>query len=346
MKDKLFIKTRYIAFTVEKRHVLILFTLMGILTVSFLTSVAIGRDWYSLWSLFDIFIGNGDPMDSFIVFELRLPRVVLALLVGSAFGIAGAILQGIVRNPLASPEILGITGGAAVFSVAFIVFFSGSVAINWLPLFSFIGALMIAILIYALSWKKGITPLRMILLGIGFQAATGALTTMMIVLGSMFTATQAYLWLTGSIYAATWDDIRLILPWLFVLIPIGLLLGKAIDVLTLGDRVAKSLGVKVNNYRFLLLVVSAALTGVAVAIGGGIGFVGLIAPHIAKRLVGHSFVPLAITSSLLGSLIVLIADTFGRTAFSPLDVPVGVFTAGFGAPFFIYLLYRNRHHIN
>ncbi|MBE0399370.1 iron ABC transporter permease [Halomonas sp. FME1] len=279
---------------------------------------------------------------TFIIWELRLPRIVLAILVGAALAMAGAILQSIVRNPLASPDVIGITSGAALAAVLFLALLSTHFSIHWLPLAAMLGALISALLVISLSWKNGINPSRMVLVGIGLAAATGAGTTLLIVISDDAAAMTAYVWLTGSLYAAQWKDVEGILPWLLVPVPICLAFARHADAMALGDSVAEGLGVPILRSRMILLACSVALAGAAVAFAGGLSFVGLIAPHLAARLVGRNMARLVPASALVGALIVLYADLLGRVAFLPKDLPAGIFVAGIGAPFFVYLLHRTR----
>ncbi|MDN3556645.1 FecCD family ABC transporter permease [Halomonas maura] len=286
------------------------------------------------------------PEDSdiaFIVWELRLPRIVLAVLVGAALAMAGAILQGIVRNPLASPDVIGITSGAALAAVAFLALFGTGLSIHWLPASALLGALLAAMLVFLLAWKRGISPSRMVLVGIGLSAAMGAMTTLLIVISDDAAAMVAYVWLTGSLYAAQWQDVLGLLPWLLVAVPLCLTQARHMDAMALGDQVAQGLGVNVLRSRLLLMACSVALAGAAVAFAGGLSFVGLIAPHIAARLVGRGFARLVPAAALVGALIVLYADLLGRVAFLPKDLPAGIFVSGVGAPFFVYLLHRTRY---
>ncbi|WP_441316776.1 FecCD family ABC transporter permease [Halomonas sp. hl-4] len=279
---------------------------------------------------------------TFIVWELRLPRIVLAVLVGAALAIAGAILQGIVRNPLASPDVIGITSGASMAAVAFLALLSTHLSSQWLPAAAFSGALLAALLVFSLAWKGGVSPSRMVLVGIGLSAAMGAATTLLIVISDDSAAMVAYVWLTGSLYAAQWQDVWGILPWLLVAVPLCLGYARHLDTLALGDLVAQGLGVSLLRSRLVLMACSVALAGAAVAFAGGLSFVGLMAPHIAAKLVGRHFVRLVPASGLIGALIVLNADLIGRVAFLPSDLPAGIFVSGIGAPFFVYLLYRTR----
>lgn len=279
---------------------------------------------------------------AFIIWELRLPRITLAILVGAALAIAGAILQSIVRNPLASPDVIGITSGAALAAVVFLSLLSATLSIHWLPVAAMLGALVSALLVVSLAWKNGISPSRMVLVGIGLAAAMGAGTTLLIVISDDSAAMTAYVWLTGSLYAAQWDDVGGLLPWLVVAVPISLAFARHADAMALGDSVAEGLGVAILRSRLALLACSVALAGAAVAFAGGLSFVGLIAPHLAARLVGRNMARLVPASALVGALIVLYADLLGRVAFLPKDLPAGIFVAGIGAPFFVYLLHRSR----
>ncbi|WP_249978627.1 FecCD family ABC transporter permease [Vreelandella olivaria] len=280
---------------------------------------------------------------AFIIWELRLPRIVLAILVGAALAMAGAILQGIVRNPLASPDVIGITSGAALAAVLFLALLSSTLSLHWLPFAAMLGALVSALLVFSLAWKNGLNPSRMVLVGIGLAAAMGAGTTLLIVLSDDSAAMSAYVWLTGSLYAAQWGDVRGLLPWLLVASPVCLIFARHADVMSLGDNVAEGLGVAIMRSRVSLLACSVALAGAAVAYAGALSFVGLIAPHLAAKLVGRNMARLVPASALVGALIVLNADLLGRVAFLPKDLPAGIFVAGIGAPFFVYLLHRTRY---
>lgn len=290
-------------------------------------------------------LGAGESSDFMIIFWLRLPRVIIAVMVGAALGVSGALLQGVVRNPLTSPDIIGISGGAALGTVIFILYFS-HLSISYMPISSIAGAFAAAFLIYLFAYRKGITPLRLVLIGIGMATALTAVTYMLI-LTSSFTPTavavKAFTFMTGSIYGVSWErDVMTLLPWFAVLMPVAFIFARHLNVQELGDEVATSVGSSVNVKRTILLFISVALAGAAVAIGGTINFIGLMAPHIARKLVGPAYGGVIPVSALIGSLVLLLSDLVARIAFIPLDIPAGVFTAAIGAPFFIYLLYRNR----
>jgi iron complex transport system permease protein len=171
-----------------------------------------------------------------------------------------------------------------------------------------------------------------------------ALTTLMMILGPIYQASQANIWITGTVYGSNWNNVATLLPWTVLFLIIAMVAARTINIQELGDEVATGLGGKVQRQRFTLLMISTALIGSAVAFAGGIGFVGLMAPHMARRLVGSSFGALLPASALIGGILVMLADLIGRTLFSPLEIPAGVFTAGIGAPYFIYLLFKTRNN--
>jgi iron complex transport system permease protein len=322
----------------------LIYTLLSALLTAIIAVVSLGMGEMKIHPLdvVKVFFGLGEEQYALIVQQFRLPRVVIAILVGASLAAAGAIMQGIVRNPLAAPDILGINGGASVAAVAFLLFFE-SASIKWLPPTAFLGATLATLLLYALAWKQGVTPLRLVLIGVGIKIASGALVTILITFSPFLLQNKAILWLTGSIYGVDWNDVAMITPWTIGLIALAALFARRVNVQQLGDEIATSVGSFVQSDRFVLLLICAALIGTAVSVGGEISFVALLAPHIAKQLVGPSFGGALSVSVFIGSLILLVADLIARTAFSPIDVPVGVFTSAVGAPFFIYLLYKNRN---
>ncbi|MBP3952684.1 FecCD family ABC transporter permease [Bacillus suaedae] len=335
-------KSGSISFQVEKRNIKAFIYLTIVVLITLFIGISVGSTWLNPITVITHLLGLSDE-HTYIIHTLRLPRVLLSFLVGAALAVSGLILQSLVRNPLASPDIIGITGGASVGAVFFLITFAGTVSIKWLPVSAITGALLVAILVYSLSWKNGITPIRLVLIGIGVSAGMSSLTTMMIVLSEMAIATKAYVWLTGSVYGANWENVYGMLIWALVFIPLTFLFSRTVNAKQLGDDVATSLGIHVQLQRFALLFISVVLAGSAVSYAGGIGFVGLVAPHIARMIIGRSFGPLIFSSALIGGLLVLVSDIIARTAFLPLDLPAGVFTAGIGAPFFIYLLFRKRN---
>lgn len=279
---------------------------------------------------------------SFVIYTLRLPRIVAAFLVGVGLAIAGTILQGLTRNPLAAPDVVGVGAGAGLAAVSLIVVFP-TVPVVLLPAAAFAGALIAALLVYGLAWDRGSSPIRLILVGIGIGAIASAFTSLLITFGNIYDVSQALVWLAGSVYGRTWEHIQALLPWLVIFVPFSLLYARELNTLHLGDDVARGLGSPVEWKRALLLTTSVALAGASVATAGTVGFVGLMAPHLARQLVGTSHEGLIPTAALVGGLIVVLADFLGRSLFAPIELPCGIVTAAVGAPYFLYLLYRNRN---
>ena len=279
---------------------------------------------------------------NFVVFTARLPRIWVAFLVGMALATSGAIMQGITRNSLADPFLLGVSGGAGLVAVAVMVWLQ-DVPPSVLPVATFIGAMLTAFLIYLLAWKNGgSTPLRLILIGVAIASVVGALTNIMLVFGNINQVQQAYVWLTGSVYGRNWGHVHTLVGWLVVLLPMAFLCANWLNTLNLGDDTAKGLGMRVERQRVILLIISVALAGVAVAVSGTIGFVGLVAPHVTRRLVGASHQAVLPISALLGGALLVVSDLIGRWVISPSELPIGIITAMIGAPYFLYLLYRQR----
>jgi len=308
-----------------------------------LGALALGKINLSPLTVLRVLAGAADPGLTFIVEQLRLPRLVLAALVGAALAVSGLILQSIIRNPLASPDLLGITSGASAAAVGYLSFFSLALGSQFLPLAAMTGAGLAALAIYLLAWKQGTSPLRLVLIGVGVSALLAAVTTFLLVFSPLTTTLSAYVWLTGSVYGASWPEPRALAGWLLAIMPLLAWLARQVRVQQLDDDLAQGIGARVQWLRAGLLLVSVTLAGAAVAWGGAIAFVGLIAPHIAKRLVPPGFAGQALMSALVGANLVMLADLVGRTLFLPLDLPAGIFVAVLGTPFFLYLLINQRH---
>ncbi|WP_104205369.1 FecCD family ABC transporter permease [Billgrantia saliphila] len=325
----------------DRRTLTVTLLLALALVISALVSLGLGSQATPPSAVLEALLFPERSDIALIVHEIRLPRIMLAILVGACLGVAGLLLQGLVRNPLASPDVIGITGGASLAAVAFLALGGTALGEAWLPLAALGGALLVALGIIALA-GRGVTPARLVLVGIGLAAALGAAATLILVLSPDTTAMQAYMWLTGSLYAAQWREVAALAPWAVLGLPLALGLARHLDVLALGDDLATGLGSAVRGTRLSLLLLAVALSGAAVAFAGGLSFLGLIAPHIARRLVTRGHTGLVPASALVGALILLHADLLGRLAFLPRDLPAGIFVAGIGAPFFVYLLYRWR----
>jgi iron complex transport system permease protein len=337
-----------ISFLIDKKAFIVFLSLLAAAAGLFITSIGMGDVKIGPLQVVKALFGYGEQMEMLVIHNFRLPRILIALLVGISLAVAGGILQGIIRNPLASPDILGITGGAAVAVVTFLAVFSNennslTVSIQWMPLAAFIGAAIVAFLVYMLAWKNGVSAIRLVLIGIGISALMKALTTLMMIKGPIYRASQANIWITGTVYGSTWQNVMILSPITILLVMLSIILARNLNVQELGEELATGVGSSVQKQQFTLLLISTALTGGAVAFAGGIGFVGLMAPHIARRLVGSAYGALLPLAALIGAILVMGADLIGRTLFSPLEIPAGVFTAAIGAPYFIYLLYKSRY---
>ncbi|BAT53812.1 iron(III) dicitrate transport system permease protein [Nostoc sp. NIES-3756] len=341
--DWLIIRSQTVSLQIDRRVPPVLLSLAVVVVVAMVMNL--GRGEYPISPL-DIVktvltIDTGNRDHAFVIYNLRLPRTLVAFMVGVALAISGTIFQGITRNPLADPGIIGINAGASLAAVTVIVLFP-SAPIYTLPLSAFAGALLMAGLIYSLAWNNGSSPVLFILMGVGLSAIATAFTSLLITLGNIYNVSDALVWLAGSVYGRNWEQIFSLLPWLIVFLPMSLTLARHLNALNLGDDVAKGLGSRVEWQRGLLVLVGAALAGAGVATAGMIGFVGLIAPHLGRHLVGTNHQGLIPTSALLGGMLVVVADFVGRILFAPIEIPCGVVTAAIGAPYFLYLLIRNR----
>lgn len=286
-------------------------------------------------------IDTGNPDLPFVIFNLRLARTLVAFLAGIALATSGTIFQGLTRNPLADPSIIGIDAGASLVAVAAIVLFPDTPT-QLLPVLAFLGALAAAVTIYSLAWNGGSSPILLILLGVGLSAIAGAFTSLLITFGSIYDVSQALFWLAGSVYGRTWEQFFSFLPWVAIGVPIALARSRHLNALNLGDDIARGLGSRVELQRGLLVLVAVALAGSAVATTGTIAFVGLISPHVGRQIIGNNHQKLLPVSALLGGLLVTLSDLVGRTIFAPIELPCGVVTAAIGAPFFLYLLAKRK----
>jgi iron complex transport system permease protein len=284
--------------------------------------------------------GAGDRATSFIVVDLRLPRGLTAVLAGMALGIAGAIFQEVARNPLASPDVVGVTTGASLAAVALIVLGDASGAVS-VPLAALAGALAAGVALYALAWRGGVQGYRLVLVGIGVAALAHAGVGYVLTQGRLVDVTQAYLWLVGSLNARGWEHVWPLAAALVVVVPLAPALARRLEALQLGDDMARALGVRIESARLGLLAAAIVLTGVAVAGAGPIVFVAFIAPHIARRLC-RSVSPYAVlpAAAAAGALLVVGADLAGRMLFAPTELPVGIVTSIVAAPYFLLLLRR------
>lgn len=274
--------------------------------------------------------------NDFILNEYRIPRTLLGILIGSSLAISGSVIQGVIRNPLASPDVIGITKGASLAAVIIIMIFP-SAPLFVLPLGSFIGALTISIILSVLISKFDVKGSKLALIGLAIGAICTAIVQFLLIRNPL-DANNALLWLTGSLYGHNIASFYSLLPWFIITVPIVLLLGYQLDILNLGDHVAIALGARVKILKMTLLVLAVMLAGASIAVVGGISFLGLIAPHIARQLVGHKNIHVIIMSGLVGAILLTFGDGLARGIQPPIDIPVGVVIAIIGAPYFLFLL--------
>ncbi|MFC3746854.1 FecCD family ABC transporter permease [Paenibacillus sp. GCM10012306] len=291
-------------------------------------------------------LGYGTSDEQMILFDYRLPRIIVTMLAGIGLGIAGAVFQGTTRNTLADPGILGINTGAALGLIIFVSFFrtmEGPVALL-IPLFTFVGGTVSALIIFLFAYDRyrGLMPIRLILVGIAVAAGISAVTLLLSLKLDDKTYAFTARWLAGSVWGRDWIHVGALLPWIAVLVPLIYSRSKALDLFVLGDETAYSVGSHVTRERLSLLGMAVALSCASVSVAGGIGFIGLVAPHIARRLVGpqhRNFLPVA---ALIGLVILVTADTIGRSIFRPNAIPAGVVVAAIGGPYFLYLLFKTK----
>lgn len=348
MKNFLIFRKGYLSFIYEKRTALIVLFAFILAILSILFSLSVGQKNLPIVKVIQILLSLDNGGDALIVNILRLPRTLVAFFVGTSLGLSGAILQGVVKNPLAAPNIIGLTDSGSVGALLFLTLFTDpknnslTTSIFYMPVFAFAGAFLAVILVYFLAFKKGVTPYRLIMVGIAISGAAKALTSILIINGPVIFIKEAQLWITGTVYGTNWTHVQLLSIWFLFLFILTLIFIRELNVQNLDDSISTGLGSSVEKNRFILMIISAALASGAVAVGGAISFVGLMAPHISRKLTNSSFENIIPLSTLIGGIIVVLSDILARTLFFPQDLPVGIFTAGIGAPFFIYLLVKNQ----
>ena len=282
------------------------------------TPVSLAEIWHTLWS------SELTDTSSQIIWNIRLPRNIVAALVGACLAVSGAI---------------GVSSGAGLAGVIIFILFPGYDHI--VPLVAFIGAMAAAMMVYALAWKNGVRPSRIILAGVAVAAFLGSgISALLVFYGDRVQG--ALLWMVGGLAARSWPQVEVLFPYALVGLIFACLGAKRLTILSLGDETAKGLGLKVEQTRFIMTAVAALLAAGAVSIAGLIGFVGLVIPHMLRLIIGNDYAYLLPGSALLGALVLVVSDTIGRVMWSPIEVPVGIIMAFFGAPFFLYLLRRDN----
>lgn len=285
-----------------------------------------------------IFSSSSKAVNDTIIWDIRLPRVLLAMIIGANIAISGALLQAVMGNPLADPGLTGVTSGAA--ACVLVIMLAAPQYTQFIPIAAFVGGLIAAAIVYLLAWRRtGISPITIILSGVAVNALCGGLIGLLTIMYSD-RLPAAVQWLNGSLAAKGNNALMMVLPYAIVGWILSFFAIRNANIIRLGDQVASNLGENVNRIRILLSLLAVFLAAISVAAIGMIGFVGLVVPHMARLLVGSDYKYLLPMSMALGALVLLIADTAGRTLFAPLDIPAGILMAVIGGPYFLYLMRR------
>ena len=322
------------------KKIIVPIALTAYAAIAFLLSLMNGSVTISSTAIINHLIGLDSTLsgtEQQIIDNIRLPRTIVAVLVGINLALSGAILQAVMKNPLADPHIIGISSGAGLFGI-FVMLVNGAGGMLVTPA-AFVGAMLAALIIYMLAWKDGIRPIRVILAGVAVSAFLGAGISAMLIFFSD-KVHSALLFMVGGLSARSWNHVEIVLPYAIIGTAFALLGAKHLNILQLGDEVAKGLGQRVDLVRTLMTAVAALLAASAVCVVGLLGFVGLIVPHSARLMIGSDHRFLLPASALLGAAVVTACDTFARTIFAPTELPVGILMAILGAPFFLFLLRR------
>ena len=332
---------------IKKNHKFIWVTgiLIGLIFITFLISLNMGSLSIEPGEVIKTLIGQGTKSNEIAIFKLRFPRIVIGILVGTALATAGTILQGVTKNDLADSGILGINSGAALFVVVYIYIMNGNVydgvsnlTIFTMPIVALSGAIFGAFLIYILAWKNGINSSRLLLIGIGISIAFTSLLTIFQLRFTTQEFNRVMAWISGSIWGASWKYVLAILPFIIIFMALTIYKSRYLDGLNLGDEVATGIGIEVEKERRKLIIYAVILAGVATSVAGSIGFLGLVSPHIARKLIGPKHKKLIPVAALIGSLILLVSDTIARNLIAPMEMPVGIIVSIIGVPYFIYLI--------
>lgn len=330
----------------SQRSQLIVILLLILLPIAFFISLNAGYTDLSVKDVIRIISGYGSKKENIIILDFRMPRILLSMLCGCGFALAGCVLQAVTKNPLADTGIMGINAGAGLVTICFVAF-QGKMSIFSqvaLPALSLIGGTITGILIYALSIKKGrgVQPIRIVLNGVAIQAGVNSIMTLVVLTLDERERDFLVSFQSGSVWNASWQSVSTLIPWILIGIIILLSKARTIDALSMGDEIATGLGVKVAKSKRLLLFTAIGIASACVSASGSISFVGLIAPHMSRRLVGNKHEYLIPTCGVLGGFLVLLGDTIGRVIIEPSEIPAGIVVSIIGVPYFLYLLIRSR----
>ncbi|OCT14506.1 Fe3+-siderophore ABC transporter permease [Paenibacillus pectinilyticus] len=286
-----------------------------------------------------VLTGHGEEMFRHVILNLRLPRILVAALAGASLAVAGSMMQGAVRNPLADPSVVGVTSGAGMGALLVLTIWPTSSG-TWVPVGAIIGALLSAGSVYALAWKKGLNPVVLILVGIAISAL-GSAVIQFLIIQSKLGAAPALTWLAGSTYARGWKECVQLLITTVILIPSAWFLGRRVDLLAFGDHVSLGLGLKLQKTRLLTATIGVLVAAIAVASVGTISFIGLLAPHAVRLFLGQHHQKSVVLSAILGAILLTGADIIGKTILLPKEIPSGIIVAMIGAPYLLFLMYRS-----
>lgn len=323
----------------NSKKICMILTTVFVLCFTILISLRIGSIDISFKELIDGMFLSKQSNNFLIIRDLRMPRVLSAVLIGGNLAVAGALLQTTMKNPLADPGIIGISSGASLGAIAVMVIFTD--LIKYKIIIAFIGGIIAACLVYLIGEDKGFSPVRIILAGVCVNSILNALSSMVTVFNSAGVS-SIQTWLLGSLVNVTWNDFKILALYTIVGIALCLLVIKSCDLMGLGDKTAQSLGLNVNRVRVMITFVAVFLTSISTGVGGVISFVGLVIPHICRFLIGSSHKFLIPFSYVMGGFLLLVADTISRNIFRPYEIPVGVTMCLIGGPFFIYILRRSK----
>ncbi|EDQ96017.1 iron complex transport system permease protein [Intestinibacter bartlettii DSM 16795] len=323
----------------SSKKICMILTTVFVLCFTILISLRIGSIDISFKELIDGMFLSKQSNNFLIIRDLRMPRVLSAVLIGGNLAVAGALLQTTMKNPLADPGIIGISSGASLGAIAVMVIFTD--LIKYKIIIAFIGGIIAACLVYLIGEDKGFSPVRIILAGVCVNSILNALSSMVTVFNSAGVS-SIQTWLLGSLVNITWNDFKILALYTIVGIALCLLVIKSCDLMGLGDKTAQSLGLNVNRVRVMITFVAVFLTSISTGVGGVISFVGLVIPHICRFLIGSSHKFLIPFSYFMGGFLLLVADTVSRNIFRPYEIPVGLTMCLVGGPFFIYILRRSK----
>ena len=323
----------------SSKKIWMIITTVFVLCFTILISLRIGSIDISFKELIDGMFLSKQSNNFLIIRDLRMPRVLSAVLIGGNLAVAGALLQTTMKNPLADPGIIGISSGASLGAIAVMVIFTD--LIKYKIIIAFIGGIIAACLVYLIGEDKGFSPVRIILAGVCVNSILNALSSMVTVFNSAGVS-SIQTWLLGSLVNVTWNDFKILALYTIVGIALCLLVIKSCDLMGLGDKTAQSLGLNVNRVRVMITFVAVFLTSISTGVGGVISFVGLVIPHICRFLIGSSHKFLIPFSYFMGGFLLLVADTVSRNIFRPYEIPVGLTMCLVGGPFFIYILRRSK----